>query len=253
MGSLPDNLHIIDDMNDVHELYRGRKIHVTNGVYSAKPELIVPTTLAGFKYISDQTVICKKYDVFVIAVNSDQSFLRLMFAKNASDEEFAAMEDQRTRAMKVALPLAQMVGNRDVAVVFFNEETPAELFHRFTEQGLEQVSLHKWGYGTEPDAPMIVGADRFQQVYGFPLPNDIKPFAHDMTHREKQPSVKVVRLTEYDEDRGNGPYLSTNNKVLFPVENPALQQYAANIRYERFITTTSAGLSIQNPPKPGQP
>lgn len=150
--------------------------------------------------------------------------------------------------MKVALPLAQMVGNRSILVTFFDEPTPHELYTLLSEFKLGLESIHKWGFGTKPGEPKIVGAELFKNVYGFPLPNDIKPVAYDITDREDQPSVKVAKLTEQFGKHGT-PYLSTDGKILFPVP-PELQQYtqvALDEYRQRFITTSTNGLTITHP------
>ena len=172
------------------------RFHFTNGTYAAPAELIVPTTLAGFDFLNKK--IASDRDIFAIAVNSDASMQGIMDKKSASQEERDALEDQHTRAMKVAIPLAEYDPSRPVYVVFYDEETPTELYNELAESGLKMCSLHKWGYGTTPDAPRIEGAHNFARVFGFPLPNDKKPLCHDITVGEDQSHfVEVVNLNDY--------------------------------------------------------
>lgn len=175
----------------------GRRLHFTNGTYAYDAKMIVPTTLAGFKYLSDQAG--NEEDDFVIAVNSDVSMKAIMDQKNASPEERQALEDQETRAMKVAIPLQKAHPDRSVIVLYYDEQTPTALYNSLAESGaFVMKSLHKWGYGTDPNAPKIEGAHNFSTVYGFPLPNDERPVCWDITGHEDQSSdVKVVNLDKY--------------------------------------------------------
>ncbi|MEM9469149.1 MAG: hypothetical protein AAF988_03215 [Pseudomonadota bacterium] len=172
-------------------------LHFTNGTYSYEAETIVPTTIAGFRYLSEKKG--NENDAFVIAVNSDKSMAAIMDQKDASDEERAALEDQETRAMKVAVPLLKAFPGRNVIILFYDEETPTALYDVLAEEGeFEMKSLHKWGYGTDPNAPKIEGAHNFSTVYGFPIPNDKRPVCWDLTEHEDQSEVvKVVRLDSY--------------------------------------------------------
>lgn len=169
--------------------------HFTNGTYMAPAALVVPTTVIGFGYISE--TLANKDDAFVIAINSDVSMHGIMDKKNATEDERKSVEDQVTRAMKVAGPLSEQNPDKRVFVIFYDEETPTALYDLLAEGGINMASLHKWGYGTNPDAPKIEGAHNFSHVFGFPMPNDIKPVCYDITVSENQSDiVKVVNLKD---------------------------------------------------------
>jgi hypothetical protein len=196
-------------------LMRGRQLHFTNGTYMLPAEKIVPTTLAGFEYLNDR--VCGKDDVFVIAINSNASMQNIADQKNWNDEDRAQVEIEQDRAYKVALPLAEAFPDRHVVVLFYDEDTPTFLYDTLAEADLFMGSLHKWGYGTDPNAPRIEGAYNFGNVYAFPMPNDEKPVCHDITFCEDQSHfVHVVRLT----DRftlANQPYILPNGQLPAPL------------------------------------
>jgi hypothetical protein len=190
-------------------------IHITNGTYAYKAEMIVPTMLAGFQYISEK--IAGPDDIFLIAVNSNASMQGIMDKKNASQAERDALENELTRALKVAGPLAEQHPNRTVMVAFYDEETPTPLYNLLAEEGRNLKTLHKWGYGTDPKTPRIEGAHNFGMVLGFPVVNDVRPVCDSITAMEDQSRiVKVVKLHEETGVHGK-PYISLANKVLFPV------------------------------------
>ncbi len=180
--------------------------HFTNGTYMYNSETIVPTVLAGFKYLADQYQ--NSSEVFIIAVNSDKSMADIMDAKNASTEERSLLEGQQTRALKVVEPLSIKHSNRDIIVMFYDESTPTPLYDFLSESGFGMKTLHKWGYGTDFDSPRIEGAHNFSQVYAFPLPNDTKPVCYNLTVAEDQSDVvKVIKLTEESKPNGQ-PYIA---------------------------------------------
>ena len=238
---LPKNLTVIKetDSQEIADVLKGSKdIHVTNGVYSYPADLIVPTTLAGFKYISDE--VASKEDTFVIAVNSDISMREIykrkkknLDAQRALPEKYTALkeeqellESKQIRAEKVAVPLAQLDPARKIVVVFFDTETPTPLYEKLAKKDyLNLDSLHKWGYGTDPnpDAPGIEGADNFITVLGLPLPNNVRPVCYSITDKSRTSAVKVKDLkVEIGEHKQ--PYISNEGKVLFPVP-PELKSY----------------------------
>ncbi|QQG37131.1 MAG: hypothetical protein HYS17_05050 [Micavibrio aeruginosavorus] len=197
------------DMMGVHN------IHCTNGTYAYPVERTVPTTLAGFQYINDQ--VASPYDAFLVAVNSNQSMAGIMAAKNATAAEMSALESEDVRAAKVADALSAHFNNRPVVVLFYHEDTPTRLYEALAAANINLVSLHKWGYGTDPKAPRIEGASNFARVFGFPLPNDGKPVCHGITVREDQSGVvTVVKLQEQLGPHGK-PYISSAGKVQFTV------------------------------------
>ena len=223
--TLPSNLHIIDDIHDpLSPIGRLTTIHATNGTFAYAADLIVPTTLAGFQFIAESRALHKKHQNFLIAVNSDVSMAAIMEAKNAPQSERDALEDQHTRALKVALPLALQHPERSIFVAFYNETTPNELYRALAyEVNADLYTLHKWGYGTTPDAPKIEGSEYFGITLGFPLPNDKKPLCYDLTPAEGNNNVHVFKLTE---PNGRQPaYLSTEGKMLFPVADTSLERH----------------------------
>ncbi|MCM2343426.1 MAG: hypothetical protein NDJ24_02570 [Alphaproteobacteria bacterium] len=195
------------DMMGVHN------IHCTNGTYAYPAERTVPTTLAGFQFINDQ--VASPYDAFLVAVNSNYSMANIMAAKNASATEIAALESEDVRAAKIADALSSQFSSRPVVVLFYHEDTPTRLYEALAATNIHLASLHKWGYGTDPKAPRIEGANNFARVFGFPLPNDVKPVCHDITAQEDQTGVvTVVRLQEQKGAHGK-PYISSAGKVQF--------------------------------------
>jgi hypothetical protein len=206
------NVNIISisgtDEKEIAEDLKARgltSLHCTNGTYSYSAELIIPTTLAGFRYINDRVAV--PGDVFLVAVNSDISMKSILDQKGASDAERQAMEDQNTRAMKVAVPLAWEFSDRTIVVVFYDKPTPADLYNMLASEALVMESLHKHGYGTDPKAPKIEGAGNFHRVFAFPLPNDTRPVCHELTAVEDQSAIiRVVKLTDEMDAHGR-PYL----------------------------------------------
>lgn len=214
-----NNLTVIHSANPDEIARRVEKIapsgiHLNNGVYSAPSALIVPTMLSGYQYIQDAHAA--RRDAFMIAVNSDESVKLLMDMKNASAEERARQEPQLVRALKVAEPISRQFPKRPIIIAFYDQATPRELYATLDDGIVPIKTLHKWGFGTNPDAPRIEGAIHAEKVIGFPLPNDIKPVAYDITKRGNNANVEVVKLTETF-GRHGAPYLSPDNKVLFRV------------------------------------
>lgn len=216
-----NNLDIIHDTDfatiSVKLAGRGiHKAHFTNGTYAPLSDICVPTTLAGFKYIDDQ--FNTDGAALIIAVNSDVSMARINELKVQKGESVNESEDQYTRALKVAKPLAETFPDRDVIVVFYDEETPTELYDALAEREFGMESLQKWGYGTSEKAGRIEGAHNFNRVFGFPFPNDTRelaPYCNSLTPREEQ-DVIVKRLTTETGSHG-APYLTEGNKILFPL------------------------------------
>lgn len=208
-------------------------IHATNGTYVAGPDIVVPTTLAGFQFIFDNAVSksgANAGDSILIAINSDKSMEALRAQKEAIGETLDDWLPQKQRAANVAIPIATHFAENgtDVTVAFYDEETPTALYEALAQNGaFEMKSLFKWGYGTNPDAPRIEGAQFFNNTYGFPLPFDQKPLCHDITAVEDQSDVvRVHRLTKEIGSHG-APFITEGNKVLFPVA-PKLRQFSTH-------------------------
>lgn len=162
----------------LHKLSAGA--HITNGTYAYSPSLILPTTLVGFEYVSK----LKKLPL-IVAINSDKSMNRI----GKSD-----YEEQNSRANKVGIPLSKHFSDHQIIIIFFDEETPTSLYKILSKYKVT-TTLHKWGYGTNPSAPKIEGAEFFDKVYAFPLLNDKKPVCWDITKPADLPQkVDVVDL-----------------------------------------------------------
>ncbi len=190
----------------------------TNGLYAAPAAVIVPTTLAGFQYATDQ--FAQDDRALFVLVNSDSSFAGILDKKNAGPEERAQVEPEGVRAAKVAVPLAEQHPGRQVVVLFYEEETPTALYGHLAASGFDMEGLFKWGYGTTPGAPKIEGAHNFKRVLAFPFVNDSKAICHDITVCEDQSAfVKVVKL----QDEG---YMTADGKLKFALA-ASLQGYAA--------------------------
>lgn len=170
--------------------------HFTNGTYAFGPEITVATTLAGFKHVlSDSNPDLP----LIIAVNSDES-MRLMGKTD--------FKDQKTRANVVAKPLAEAFPNNRVIIMFYDEKTPNKLYELLEKNGMTH-SLYKWGYGTEPNAPKIEGAELFSIVYGYPLVSDTKPVCWENTPVVDQKNIIVADL--------RGKLITPACKCLFPL------------------------------------
>lgn len=240
---LLNNVHVVADTKRLPSMLGDRPVHATNGTFMADASLIVPTTLAGFQVIADDASLAAKRHSFLIAVNSDTSLRTIMEKKGMSQDYIHGLESQIVRAMKVAEPLALQHQDREIFVAFYDQETPNDLYKFLAEKGAPLFSLHKWGYGTEPNAPKIEGSEHFAVTLGYPLPNDMKPVCFDLTPRETQDFVDVRKLTEVVGPHGK-PYISQEGKVLFPVHDEVYQYTQAYADAERAVNAAA------NAPKP---
>lgn len=224
------NLTIIHttDFEQIKEKMPRTGAHFTNGTFAYEKHFIVPTVLTGFNHVNTTS---KKGLPMVIAVNSDRSMMAL------GKQDF---EDELTRANKVAIPLAEYFPQNKVFVIFYDEPTPFNLYKTLHKHNPALMhTLHKWGYGTDPTAPKIEGAEYFQTVYASPLPNDTKPVCYDNTDLpapgEKQ-NIVVVDL---------------RNQIIHPTPDTMLKRlthFAYRHRYTLFImgamVTTSATVAL---------
>ncbi len=169
--------------------------HFTNGTYAAPKVKVIPTTLAGFKRVMQVAPNAP----LIIAVNSDKSM------KALGKEGF---DSQIVRARKVAEPLAQTFPESPVFVMFYDEQTPAELYKKLASKGLTKT-LHKWGgYGIGADPKKIEGAENFELVYAFPFPDGSNALCLNETDRAKEPQKIIIEdLTD--------SYITTKDKVCF--------------------------------------
>lgn len=169
--------------------------HFTNGTFAFGPEITVATTLAGFKYVlADSNPNLS----LIIAINSDESM------RSMGKTDF---KDQKTRANVVAKPLAEAFPKNKVIIIFYDEKTPNKLYESLAKNEITH-SLHKWGYGTESNAPKIEGAELFSVVYGYPLVNDLKPLCwKDTPVVDQKNIIKVADL--------RGKLITSERKCLF--------------------------------------
>lgn len=168
----------------------------TNGTYVYSRELVVPTTLAGFKFITNHVPTLP----LVVVVNSDMSMQAI---------GKVGFECQSTRAYKVAPPLAEHFPNRQIIVVYFDEQTPTKLYQKLQQRQLT-ITHHKWGYGTSPTEPKIEGAECFEAVCGFPMPDDSKLICYKNTPVASAPqNIIVVDLRD--------KLITSDRKLLFNV------------------------------------
>ena len=203
--------------------YDAQVLHATNGTYIAEPDLYLPTLISGFQYIADN--VAGEKDAFVVFVNSNQS-LNDMYDKTG-DERFKEFPDQFERMATIAKAMKAQFPDRPVIIGFYDEEKPTELYeHLRDESAVHLGSLYKFGYGTNPEAKKIEGADCFDMTIGFPFPNDAKPVCENITAAEDQSDiVEVFKLTDEIGPHG-AAYMTTENKILFPLVDE-LKQYSA--------------------------
>lgn len=177
--------------------------HFTNGTYAFPPEKTVTTTLAGFKHVLDHV---DSRLPLIIAINSDASMMSL---------NKTGYEHQYKRADNVAKPLAEAFPQNRVIVMFYDDKTPNELYAFLSKNNITHT-LHKWGYGTQPELPKIEGAEYFQHVYGYPLVDDLKPVCWQETPSAEQQNVEVADLRNV--------LITTDRKCLFQLP-PSLSMY----------------------------
>jgi hypothetical protein len=206
--------------------------HFNNGIFWLKPEIAVPTGLGGFQYAIDQDD--QANTPLILALNSDRSMEATKQQKiaagtfKAGDPVFA--ENQRARIEKIAGPVALQHARdgRPVFAVLYDEATPQELYDAFANAGFGMRSLHKHGYAAGANAPIIIGAEHFDDVYAYPLANEIKPGAFDITPLAGQRgAVKIVDLFSTVGPHGK-PYLTktTPATCLFQMNDPELSIFA---------------------------
>lgn len=192
---------IIERIKNKADLSRGA--HFTNDTYAYSAEMIVPTTLAGFHYVLSQQPDLP----IIVAINSDKSMKAL---------GKTGFETQDTRAKKIAVPLHLLFPNTPIFIIFYDETTPNTLYKALNKAGFTKT-LHKWGYGTTPQSPKVEGAELFDSVYGFPLPNDKEPVCFRETKLPSEPQkINVVDLRDW--------LITTNSKLKIKLPKQ-LKQY----------------------------
>lgn len=197
-------------------------LHCTNGTYMYPADKIVPTSLAGFKYVDEN--LAQSGDALLVALNSNVSMAGIMDRKNAGAEERASLESEDVRALKVAVPLQEQFPDRNIVVLFYDQETPTALYDALSTAGHNLKTLHKWGYGTNPQAAKIEGTDFFAKTLGFPMPDDSKPVCYEITDLQDQTGVvQVTKLTEAKGANGKA-YIDQTGKLGFDVAS-SLKKY----------------------------
>lgn len=189
----------------------------TNGTYAFPIEKIQETTLTGFEFVNSLNDL-----PMVIAINSDDSMRAL---------KKIGFEDQYERAMKIAEPLTDRFQIRQLIIIFYDQETPEKLYQALNQHGLTKT-LHKWGYGIDPKAPKIEGAEYFDAVYSFPLPDGSKPNCYDETALQTEPQkIQVVDL------RSRLSSNASNTVVAHSSQSSAVtSQRASKENAKKFIT-----------------
>lgn len=200
--------------------------HFTNGTFDHFPkDFIIPTLLTGFKRVTR----IKPSIPLVVAINSDESMRAL------GKETF---EPQTERADKIKEALSKCFPNNPILIVFYDEPTPTALYQKLgnyhknrARQNQLTYSLHKWGFGTKENQPGIEGAEFFELVYGFPLPDDTKPICYDET-KVKSDTIKVIVCDLVDEGyitSGREPLFETINDINLKKETSPLKKTNNNL------------------------
>tara|TARA_B100000749_G_scaffold257511_1_gene226874 strand:- start:1008 stop:1655 length:648 start_codon:yes stop_codon:yes gene_type:complete len=199
-----DSTNFIDIRHQLKSL-NVKAAHFTNGIYALDAQLVVPTMLAGFKYVNE------KQDKLplIIAINSDVSIKELKKGN---------LEKQEIRAQKVAVPLAKVFPDNQVIIIYYDQATPTALYESL-KKGQHTRSLHKWEYGKDFSAPKIEGAEHFDQVFSFPFLNTDKPMCYsDTGQAHEEQNIQIIDLKDK---------LISTEGLLFDLPDE-LQQFSAN-------------------------
>lgn len=114
MTTLPSNLTLDYDISKeplATRIVMGRETantHFTNGTYAAPADLIVPTLLAGFRFITDRFAVDTD-DSLAVAINSDSSMFHIYnaLATKAVEEAFMALMQTNNPDHYQAIPAAE--------------------------------------------------------------------------------------------------------------------------------------------------
>ena len=245
------NLNIITDTDILHildGLVGVKSVHISNGVYADDPAFgidhkkLVPTVLAGFEICHDRTA--RTQSDILLVLNSDASYVDILKAKikagKATEQQLLERERPMERALKIACPLAWQHPDRKVTVIMFDEATPNRLFRDLERNGIDIEFLFKWGYGTDPKAGVVEGAEYAERTLGFPLPNDRRPIADELTRRGGQKGI--VEVCDLRKILGpNGlPYISNGGLCTHQIRDGRLLQYV-----ELVNPSANHGLSLK--------
>lgn len=211
------------------------RVHATNGAYSFPTRPSAATTLVGYQYLRDKGVY-RPGDAALIAVNSHTSLARGIQEKiaqgSATHADIDKIEDQMARAAKPAnsltIQMQKFHPRESVIVCFYDEATPTEIYESLASDGRIRIcSLHKNGFGTDPQAGRIEGAEFAENVFGFPLPNDGRPLYDDITRKQTDEDFARVQTAELKTAVGphGKPYITPDFTVLIPLA-AGLEEFA---------------------------
>ncbi|PZO82695.1 MAG: hypothetical protein DI626_09835 [Micavibrio aeruginosavorus] len=216
-------VHIIEETGAaaIFDALKARGItqaHFNNGTFMLPKEKFAPAFLAAFKRVTDLRDPVNGVNVpLVVAINSDKSMKDSYAGK---DNEAALVENlvpQEERAANAASLLSSLYPDRSVAVVFYDEQTPHEIYSGLSKLGFGLKSLHKVGFGTSDKEKPIIGAEFFEWVFACPLPFDAKPVMYNDTRDALETDVRpnlVEKLTVVHGPHG-APYMIPDGTLLF--------------------------------------
>ncbi|MEM6811353.1 MAG: hypothetical protein AAF549_02690 [Pseudomonadota bacterium] len=224
------NIHFIEELDptDIVSSLKARGIenaHFNNGTFNLPRDIFAPNFLAAFQRILDLQK--DRQSPLVVALNSNISMRDSFVGKPNEEELNDKLISQDERAENILSLLGTQYPYRQVVVILYDEQTPAELYGALRDS-LNMLSLHKVGYGTNPKDKPIIGSKFFSFVHASPLYNDEKPAMHQETPQDhptaRTPDV-VEKLTEEIGPHGQ-PYITTKGGLLMPVAKE-LRQYSA--------------------------
>ncbi len=228
------NTHIITDTDPraIHAQLAARGIqsgHFNNGTFNMPKDKFAPAFLAAFKRVLDLHD-GETETPLIVAINSDKSMINSYQDKENKNELISKLILQQERAQNVVSLLSALYPDRPVVAIFYDEQTPFELYEDFYVRDFSMNSLHKVGFGTSREDKPIIGAQFFNLVYACPLPFDEKPVMYkdtrDTVSTDRQPDF-VEKLTEVNGPHGR-PYITKDGKILFDLP-PALEHYSATV------------------------
>ncbi len=232
-------VHIIEETGakSIHEALVSRGIyegHFNNGTFTLPKEKFAPAFLAAFKRVTDLRDSINGSNVsLVVAINSDKSMRDSYAGKDDEAKLIENLVPQLERAENAASLLSALYPDRPVAIVFYDEQTPHELYSGLSERGFGLKSLHKVGFGTNKDEKPIIGAEFFEWVYACPLPFDAKPVMYSDTRDALETDVRpnIVEKLTVEHGPHGAPYILKDGTLLFPL--PADLKYLG-VRESRF-------------------
>lgn len=216
-------VHVIEETGAaaIFDALKARGItqaHFNNGTFTLPKQKFAPAFLAAFKRVTDLRDPVNGADVpLVVAINSDKSMKDSYAGKDNEAALSANLVPQAERAENVASLLSALYPDRPVAIVFYDEQTPRELYSGLSGYGFGLKSLHKVGFGTSREEKPIVGAEFFEWVFACPLPFEAKPVMYNDTRDSLETDVRpnlVEKLTVVHGPHG-APYMIPDGTLLF--------------------------------------